>query len=296
MKYDAVEFSFAGDKYIGRSYTEMDCQAFVERCMANVGLSMNLAGSNAWYREVQKHGWVGSPEECLRYFGIIPKGALLFILKQDGKEPGKYRGDGIGNASHIGIVIQRREGAIHSSSSKGKVCYSKFAGKTIPGGWNRIGLYDRFDYGKTINWLLEHGVSGQQPEEKEETPMAQAVAKSENGKVINLRKSADRSAALVDQVPSGTSVGVIMGGIMQDGEEWSKVTYKGKTGYMMSRFLVADDTQLPDEDPDDFEPVDAGDQDGAERITLTFSAAELSAALPVLMQMTQQIIDKVGRG
>ena len=62
MKYSAVEFSLAGDKYLGRSYEEMDCQAFVERCMRDVGLKMDLGGSNSWYREVMKNGWVGTPE------------------------------------------------------------------------------------------------------------------------------------------------------------------------------------------------------------------------------------------
>ena len=37
LKISALEFSMAGDKYLGRSYEEMDCQAFVERCMADVG-------------------------------------------------------------------------------------------------------------------------------------------------------------------------------------------------------------------------------------------------------------------
>ena len=31
MKISGLEFSKAGDKYLGRSYQEMDCQAFVEK-------------------------------------------------------------------------------------------------------------------------------------------------------------------------------------------------------------------------------------------------------------------------
>ena len=154
MKYSAEEFSRAGDKYLGRAYSEMDCQKFVEKCMADVGLRIDLAGANAWYR---KMSWVGSPEECVRRFGCVPKGALLFILEKDGKEPAKYRGDGKGNASHIGIKTGRGEGAIHSSSSRGCVAQSKFRDKTIPnGGWNRVGLWDRFTYGTTVDGYLGH--------------------------------------------------------------------------------------------------------------------------------------------
>ena len=33
MKISAIDFSLVGDKYLGRSYEEMDCQAFVEKCI-----------------------------------------------------------------------------------------------------------------------------------------------------------------------------------------------------------------------------------------------------------------------
>ena len=164
IKIDAVSLSFAGDKYIGRSYKIMDCQAFIEQCMADCGLRMDLAGSNAWYREVKKNGWVGSPEECIKIFGSIPKGALLFIHAFDGGEEKRGYHDGLGNASHVGIVTHRNDGAIHSSSSRGCVATSVFKDKTIRnGGWNMVGLWNRIDYGKSINWILEHIGIGQAP-------------------------------------------------------------------------------------------------------------------------------------
>ena len=149
MKISAVDFSMAGDKYLGRSYEEMDCQAFVEKCMADVGYRRDLGGSNSWYRECMKQGWVGTPEECMKQFGSVPKGALLFILEPVGpKTPAKFRDDGVGDVTHMGIVTGRNEGAIHSSQSRGGVVTSKFKGKTIPnGGWNRIGMLADFEYG-----------------------------------------------------------------------------------------------------------------------------------------------------
>lgn len=139
----------AGFSYLGVSYSKMDCQAFVEQCLRDCGLEKNLAGSNAWFREVAAHGAVITPEECVRQLGTVPPGAFLFILAQDGGEPAKYRPDGLGNASHIGIATGRGEGAIHSSASRGCVAESKFRNKTVSGGWNRVGLWDRvsYDYG-----------------------------------------------------------------------------------------------------------------------------------------------------
>ncbi len=130
----------AGFSYLGVSYSKMDCQAFVEQCLRDCGLEKNLAGSNAWFREVATHGAVMTPEECVRQLGMVPPGAFLFILAQDGGEPAKYRPDGLGNASHIGIATGRGEGAIHSSASRGCVAESRFRNKTISGGWNMVGL------------------------------------------------------------------------------------------------------------------------------------------------------------
>ena len=144
--------SLMGDKYIGRTYSQMDCQAFVEQCLADAGLNVNLTGSNAWYRAMT---WVGTPEECRAKFGSIPVGAFLYILEQNGREPNQYKADGLGNASHIGIYIGRNLGAIHSSYSRGGVYYSYFAGSTINGGWNRVGLWTELDYGETVNEMLQ---------------------------------------------------------------------------------------------------------------------------------------------
>ena len=147
---DGNKLAGVGFAYLGVSYSKMDCQAFVEQCLRDCGLNKNLPGSNAWFREVYKNGAIMTPEECVKQLGTVPPGAFLFILEHDGKEPEKYKKDGLGNASHIGIVTGRSQGAIHSSCSKGCVCESKFQGKTIKnGGWNRVGLWDQvvYDYG-----------------------------------------------------------------------------------------------------------------------------------------------------
>ena len=148
MVVDGNKLGAVGFEYLGVPYSKMDCQAFVERCLADCGLRMDLAGSNAWYREVRAHGWVGTPEECTAIYGGVPTGAFLFILLHDGGEPEKYKPDGLENANHIGICTGTRgEGAIHSSSSRGCVCESKFKGKTIPnGGWNMVGMCDSLDF------------------------------------------------------------------------------------------------------------------------------------------------------
>ena len=62
-------------------------------------------------------------------------------------------------------------GAIHSSSSKGCVATSNFSGKSIDGGWNRVGLWNAISYGEEIDRIL----NGQDKDEGGETVMATAI-------------------------------------------------------------------------------------------------------------------------
>ena len=324
-KVSAEQFSLEGDKYIGRLYTDMDCQTFIENAMRDAGLKMDLKGSNAWYREVKKNGWVGTPEECKKLFGSIPKGALLFIHVFDGGEVARGYKDGLGNAKHIGAKTGRSgkemcarareagvnepekwnygDGAIHSSSTRQHVATSKFADKTISGGgWNTIGLYNKFTYGEKIDRILA-GLSGggtaEEPgtgnnDESEDKPMGYK-ARLEGGNTdsgINVRKKA--GGDLLDTVPQGTEVMVVA-----ESGNWCKIQFKQGsrtyTGYVKGEFVVVDDDAPADESgiPDE----DFGD-DGAgnEKVSITLTAAEAANALPVLEKLVDVIVRKVGRG
>lgn len=245
------EIAEAGTKYLGVSYDTMDCQAFVERCLKDCGISKDLAGSNAWYRFLMQNGWVGSPEACKSKFGSIPVGAFLFICEQNGKEPAKYIGDGVGNVSHIGLYTGMKgkemvrmglekgnlkalaynygDGGLHSSASRGSVCTTKFSGKTINGGWNRVGLWNRLDYGEHINSLLGSG-------KKDEVNIVVEYAKVKDG-ALNLRSEKSTSSERITQIPSGATVGVV-----EHGSEWCKVVYNAYTGYAMTKFLGFEDS------------------------------------------------------
>ena len=205
----------------------MDCQAFVEKCLQDCGLKKDLRGSNAWYRQMD---WVGTPEECKKIYGSIPTGAFLFIWTDDGGEVARRYKDGIGNASHIGIVTHTGKGAIHSSSSRGCVAESGFNDRTIRnGGWNRIGLSHLFDYGSKINALLSGG--------KDEVIISMEYAQvvTENGFPVKLRPTKSTSKPWLTQIPNGTQLLITE----RDGM-WAKTTYDGHEGWVMEAFLAFD--------------------------------------------------------
>ena len=236
---DGNKFGDVGFNYLGTPYSVMDCQKFYERCAADCGIKIDLAGSNTWYRYIMEHGAVMTPEECVKQLGCVPKGATLFIVEHDGKEPEKYRGDGKGNASHMGICTgDRGKGAIHSSASRGCVCESEFHGKTIKnGGWNMVGLWDQviFDY-------AGGDVPAPAPEpEPDPFPAETAVVgnvPAGNRQEVNLRAKPAKTARLLERVPCGDTVEVL-----NRADDWSKIKWRDYVGYMMTKYLVFDELE-----------------------------------------------------
>lgn len=230
---DASKMISVGCKLLGIPYSVLDCQAFVEKAIYGAGLNVNLSGSNAWIREVMRNGWVGTPEECKQKYGEIPVGCFLFILKNDGGEPAKYQGDGVGNASHIGIYTGMTgaemvaisgdpanskynygDGAIHSSSSRGYVCTSRFNGKSISGGWNRCGVWNKINY--------NGGGSGLEVDYQ-----ARVI-----GGNLNVRAEPTKSSERLGQIPNGSIVNVT-----EDLSGWNRINFEGLTGYVVSDYL-----------------------------------------------------------
>ena len=252
---DAKELARSGCKYLGTPYSTMDCQAFWEKMLSDCGLKMDLGGSNSWYRYIMKHGWCGTPDECAKKFGCIPQGATLFIHeKVSDSTPVQFRDDGIGDITHMGVYTDMTgkemveiaieegvshadkynygDGAIHSSSSRGGVCTSKFAGKSINGGWNRVGLFtDQISYAG-IQPSPDPG-----PDPKPTT----ATVYADNGKPVKMRAKPSTSCKLYDEIPCGAVVEVLQKDCSTDksGNVWSQVSYDVRTGwYIMSKFLL----------------------------------------------------------
>lgn len=65
--------------------------------------------------------------------------------------------------------------------------------------------------------------------------LCQAKVYAKDGKTVNMRSTASKSASIVAQIPVGTIVDVY-----EKASEWCKIGYKGKTGYMMTQFLIFD--------------------------------------------------------
>ena len=291
-KPSAAAVASQSRKFMGRSYSEMDCQAFVEASLELVGVHKNLAGSNAWYRTMT---WTGTPEECKAKFGTIPVGAFLFIHSFDGGEPSKYHSDGRGNASHIGIKTGSGLGAIHSSSSRGCVCESKFEDRTIPnGGWNTVGLWDALDYdgvSLTEGQTGETAPSSDTPNvEPTFTPGTTATVVATSGKTVKMRQKPSKNCNLYWDVPIGAVIDVRG----PESAGWYPVRYEHNVGYMMAEFVqlntsaaVTDPTtgDIPGEVP----PADEAVSYAVEIYDLTKEQADAIKAQYPHVKITQAV-------
>ena len=122
---------------------------------------------------------------------------------------------------------------VHASSAAGCVTMDEKLGKWAYWGWLK-------DVAKTDSLPP----TPDEPTEGDEEPMAEfATVIADSGSTVNMRTKAKSTAALVERVPIGARVE-----ILGTCGSWTKVKFGSRTGYMMTKFLIAEDDQEPDED------------------------------------------------
>lgn len=131
------------DKY---SYDQLDCQAFVEEVLKDIGVrkssgkAYNWKGSNSMYRNY--YAWRGSIDECKQRFGCIPVGAFVYIWKPSGEEEVGYS-DGLGNCTHVGIYCGND--VVRDSTRSTKTGRNGVGSRSLAG-FNKVTLFDALSY------------------------------------------------------------------------------------------------------------------------------------------------------
>jgi len=139
------------------------------------------------------------------------KGTSGWDLPSRYRQGGKYYNGDLTDYYHAGVVTETNPLNITHMSSKMTV-------DTKLGKWSHHGF---------LLVLKDAGAQVGGPSTGD-----QAVVVAPSGKTVNMRRTPSKHGLLVMRVPLGTIVNIIL-----PGEEWAKINYGNKTGYMMAEFL-----------------------------------------------------------
>lgn len=146
-------------------------------------------------------------------------GTSGYALPARYKKGGAYYNGDLKDYYHAGLVYQKDPLQIRHMSNKMKI-------DTKIGQWN---------YAARLRPLVEAGAY-----KEESTPSnpvipssgTQAKVVAQSGSTVNMRKTPNLRGSLITRIPLGTIVDII-----EPGEEWCKIKYGTRTGYMMAKFL-----------------------------------------------------------
>lgn len=246
---------------IGTPYEELDCQGAIEQAVKNAGGEMNYRGSNDMARNLE---WLGTLENAKRVLGNpLPVGCALFIHEEESEStPERYRGDGLGDFTHVGLYagenvdelkadgwFGKQYNAIHSSKSVGSVQPTK-----LKNGWTHVGLFKEIDCGietesgvsvsPEAEDILNQGVNEDKLVMTNEGEMVPAqksvygVVTSADGNPVKVREKPEKGAIYKYKADVGTRVQ-----IMGEKNGYYKIIYKGKPRWMMKEFVQLEDVE-----------------------------------------------------
>ena len=138
-------------KYDKLTYDNVDCQAFCELVLKDIGVRQSNGAVYNWKgsNDIARHAcsWIGTKEECIKQFGFIPLGAWAFIWDNTGNEKQRGYYDGLGNYSHIGIYVGDNivRDSTRYKNSKGEYVRNGPGNRALSA-FNRIGLAKMLDF------------------------------------------------------------------------------------------------------------------------------------------------------
>ena len=145
-------------------------------------------------------------------------GTSGYALPSRYKKGGAYYTGDLNDYYHAGLVYQKNPLQIRHMSNKMTI-------DTKIGKWN---------YAARLKPLVNAGAYAAEGPSTIVIPSSGTLAKlvAPSGKTVNLRKTTSLRGTLIVQILLGTIVEII-----EPGEEWCKIKYGNKTGYMMAKFL-----------------------------------------------------------
>lgn len=191
---------------------------------------VDCSGAFVWaYRQFGESIYHGSNRIARKYVvELLPiseakPGMAAFKLREPGEEyyalpqgymPGgaQYNGD-MNDYHHIGLVDEDPSYVLNAKSTA-----EGFKRSPIKDGWDCVAYLKAVDYGEM--------------EEVEPMDVYEAEVVAESGSTVRMRKQPTTDSTTIAKVPLGEEVQV-----NESAQGWAQITYGGKTGYMMTKYL-----------------------------------------------------------
>lgn len=209
----------------------IDCSGLFVKMYRDQGAKI-YHGSNTIFRQYC------SETGKLTSVNQLQPGMAVFKRKDwtDADKSNRWYGTEPGNLSHIGYVDSVNPlRIIHAST--GTMCVTTDSSIKKWAYWGKLKDVDYSD--------SPSPEPSPEPSPDPEPITLTRKVYAENGKPVNLRYGPSLDKKILDEVSVGEIVTV-----SQISGKWSKVTWKKKTGWMMSAYLVDPDTPIPDPEPD----------------------------------------------
>lgn len=174
-------------------------------------------------------------------------GASGYSLPSSYMQGGAHYDGDLGDYYHIGLVSEDISKVYNAQSSA-----TGFVASDISKGWTHVAYLSQVDYEgeEEIVDIPSSSISTPSaPKEENKAPSQAATSfarvTAQSGKTVKMRNKPSKTEKLYWDVPVESVVEVT--GNQKDG--WTPIRYSGRNGWMMSEFLVFEDTQSVDPEP-----------------------------------------------
>lgn len=198
-------------KYVANAAKQgaVDCSGAFTYWYKQGGSTMYHGSNTMWRSYTTQRGKLGSID-------LVP-GMAVFKHRNDGKEPERYRNDGLGNYYHVGQYVGNDQ-VIEAKGTN----YGVVSSPIDEWGYAARQTNTTYDVGE----VAESG---------SESVSMTGVVVTQSGS-LNLRSGPAKTYSRIAYIPKGATITILVENV--DNTGWHKVTYGGKTGYVDGSFVT----------------------------------------------------------
>ena len=204
-------------KYVAKAAEKgkVDCSGAFTYWYKQAGSYMYHGSNTMWRKYAPTKGRIGEAK-------LIP-GMAVYKHRNDGKEPAKFKSDGLGNFYHVGLYIGNGK-VVEAKGKKHGVVYSDIDE------WSHWSTLKYTEYDMDEDGVITPAVV---------FPVI-GIVSTDTGR-LNVRLEPNTSSKVIARLEKGERV------VLEDkNDDWYTITVDGQRGYISSKYItITEDRPLP---------------------------------------------------